>query len=97
MSSFTCVCQIGFTGPKCQVDLSKPCESKPCQSGGICEVQPTGFTCKCPVGKLGIFCEKGNFVSYNSLNLLKDAYRCHLTDSLLTVKKTETRLYYSVY
>ncbi|KAJ8312725.1 hypothetical protein KUTeg_010098 [Tegillarca granosa] len=36
------------------------CSSTPCQNGGTCAPNPTGFTCYCPNGIEGEFCEYDN-------------------------------------
>jgi EGF-like domain len=48
-------------GPRCEISV---CENNPCQAGGTCLVHPgTNFVCLCPLGREGIFCEKGlNFL-----------------------------------
>lgn len=37
----------------------KPCDSHPCLHGGTCEEDGNDFSCKCPAGRGGSVCEKG--------------------------------------
>uniref|UniRef100_A0A8C4HVF3 Agrin n=1 Tax=Dicentrarchus labrax TaxID=13489 RepID=A0A8C4HVF3_DICLA len=46
----------------------KPCSSHPCLHGGTCEDDGTDFSCKCPAGRGGSVCEKGEF---QPLSLIK--------------------------
>uniref|UniRef100_A0AAQ5Z525 Agrin n=1 Tax=Amphiprion ocellaris TaxID=80972 RepID=A0AAQ5Z525_AMPOC len=42
----------------------KPCDSHPCLHGGTCEDDGNDFSCKCPAGRGGSVCEKGESASY---------------------------------
>lgn len=37
IDSFTCLCAVGFTGMRCEIDVCAT--SNPCQNGGVCYVQ----------------------------------------------------------
>lgn len=56
-SFYTCECQEGFYGQKCEIKQDL-CLIMPCYNGGICtHKNETDITCECPVGFNGIFCE----------------------------------------
>ena len=38
------------------------CASGPCQNGGVCEDGVNGFTCQCPLGFSGTFCERSKYL-----------------------------------
>lgn len=53
-SSFRCVCEPGWSGPRCSQSLTRDaCESQPCQAGGTCTSDGIGFHCTCPPGVQG--------------------------------------------
>lgn len=37
---------------------NNPCSSNPCRNQGVCVEQVNSYTCKCPAGFTGIFCER---------------------------------------
>lgn len=41
-----------------------PCSSHPCLHGGTCEHQGGEFSCKCPAGRGGAVCEKGELAGF---------------------------------
>jgi len=45
---FDCVCQDGFKGQFCEIQIS--CQLDQCQNGATCEDVPFGFNCTCPDG-----------------------------------------------
>ncbi|XP_048259726.1 mucin-3A-like [Haliotis rufescens] len=47
-----CVCETGFTGPKCQTPTTSPCTN-----GG--KLETTTSTCNCPLGYSGTTCDIG--------------------------------------
>lgn len=42
----------------------KPCSSHPCLHGGTCEDDGNDFSCKCPAGRGGSVCEKGELAVF---------------------------------
>ena len=38
MNSFTCVCDGGYTGDSCEIDIDE-CATDPCYNGGTCEAR----------------------------------------------------------
>jgi hypothetical protein len=57
-NSFSCNCQIGFSGTFCQTS-SLNCQSSPCLNGATCTNvgNALGYTCRCAVGFSGINCQ----------------------------------------
>ena len=49
-NNYTCICTTGYTGRNCESKTS-PCDSSPCEHGGICSVFLDDFKCTCPQGK----------------------------------------------
>ena len=62
--SFVCECSGGYTGLLCG-SLVDPCVigATLCQSGSTCQANSNGvnFTCLCPFGRGGDFCDQGEF------------------------------------
>ncbi|XP_056910340.1 protocadherin Fat 3 isoform X4 [Takifugu flavidus] len=54
---FACSCTAGFTGGRCEVELS-PCMPNPCQNGGDCKPVGSAFLCSCPQGLRGLICDQ---------------------------------------
>lgn len=52
---YTCLCEPGYSGSVCQVDIDE-CASSPCLHGGTCTDLVNGFNCTCPVGYTGATC-----------------------------------------
>ena len=48
----------------CYLPAVNECLSNPCRNGGTCMDGMNGFTCRCPRGRTGMFCEKGKFLWY---------------------------------
>lgn len=57
IGSFICVCQVGFTGSLCQIDINE-CLSNPCLNGATCIDRISRFACLCPVGYTGSLCQE---------------------------------------
>ncbi|OWA49854.1 Protein crumbs [Hypsibius exemplaris] len=56
--SFSCVCQPGWTGRLCDVDVDECSASlNRCQNGAMCRNFPGRFQCYCVPGYLGEFCD----------------------------------------
>ena len=51
-----CVCDAGFTGAACEIDIDT-CRFDPCYHGGVCVDGVNSFTCRCPTGFTGIACQ----------------------------------------
>ncbi|XP_077865931.1 uncharacterized protein LOC100375718 [Saccoglossus kowalevskii] len=54
-SGFVCVCESGFEGTFCQVDIDE-CDSGPCVNSGTCEDFVNGYVCHCTAGWEGPIC-----------------------------------------
>uniref|UniRef100_A0A3Q1EEG5 FAT atypical cadherin 3b n=1 Tax=Acanthochromis polyacanthus TaxID=80966 RepID=A0A3Q1EEG5_9TELE len=46
---FMCSCSVGFTGVRCEIELTS-CMPNPCQNGGDCKPVGSAFLCGCPRG-----------------------------------------------
>lgn len=53
---FMCMCQDGFTGERCETQIS-PCASNPCLNQATCQETDGGFECLCELGYNGTLCE----------------------------------------
>ena len=60
-----CVCERGWGGANCDLDLDYCARRRPCQNGGICQPgRPCGprqvceYSCQCPAGFEGHDCER---------------------------------------
>ncbi|VDL80711.1 unnamed protein product, partial [Nippostrongylus brasiliensis] len=51
-----CICEEGWTGENCDVNIDD-CASQPCQNGGTCTDEVAGFSCACPAGYRGVHCQ----------------------------------------
>nr|XP_033814614.1 sushi, nidogen and EGF-like domain-containing protein 1 [Geotrypetes seraphini] len=56
MAAFLCVCELGYTGHHCELEINE-CQSDPCKNGGSCEDLLGSFVCHCTDGFVGIHCE----------------------------------------
>ncbi|NXE91314.1 SNED1 protein, partial [Menura novaehollandiae] len=56
VSAFLCLCEPGYTGHHCELDVDE-CQSEPCKNSGTCQDLPGSFACYCPEGFLGTHCE----------------------------------------
>ncbi|XP_068600655.1 protocadherin Fat 3 [Brachionichthys hirsutus] len=54
---FACECRAGFTGGRCEIELTS-CMPTPCQNGGECMLVGIAFLCGCPTGLMGIICDE---------------------------------------
>ncbi|XP_058484035.1 protocadherin Fat 3 [Solea solea] len=54
---FLCSCSAGFTGGRCEVELTS-CMPNPCLSGGDCSPVGSTFLCGCPRGLGGLICDE---------------------------------------
>ncbi|XP_063350035.1 delta and Notch-like epidermal growth factor-related receptor [Pelmatolapia mariae] len=55
--NFTCTCQPGYEGERCQL-LVDHCVSQPCKNGATCFSSLAGPRCYCPEGYQGATCEQ---------------------------------------
>jgi len=55
-NSYTCQCQPGFTGDRCETQIDN-CAAAPCQNGGVCTNGVNSYTCQCAPGYTGTNCE----------------------------------------
>ncbi|CAI5643507.1 unnamed protein product [Oreochromis niloticus] len=53
---FMCTCSVGFTGGRCEIELTS-CMPNPCQNGGDCKPVGSAFLCGCPTGLGGLTCD----------------------------------------
>jgi Notch-like protein len=67
---FDCVCQSGYEGPLCAVNINE-CSSNPCQHGGTCIDQLGRYECGCPTGY------SGKLPCYESTRLLVNGFDLH--------------------
>ena len=63
--SFVCQCPPSHEGVLCASDVDH-CGSSPCLNGGTCLefANGTGYSCYCPYGYGGEFCNQGNYYYY---------------------------------
>ncbi|XP_035676270.1 signal peptide, CUB and EGF-like domain-containing protein 1 [Branchiostoma floridae] len=54
---YSCVCEMGFTGTHCDVNIND-CHNSSCRNGGTCVDGVGNYTCVCPDGFNGKLCEK---------------------------------------
>ncbi|GLD46435.1 protocadherin Fat 3-like protein, partial [Lates japonicus] len=54
---FMCSCSPGFTGGRCEIELTS-CMPNPCQNGGDCKPVGSAFLCGCPRGLGGLICDE---------------------------------------
>ncbi|XP_036974824.1 protocadherin Fat 3 isoform X2 [Acanthopagrus latus] len=54
---FVCSCSAGFTGGRCEIELTS-CMPNPCQNGGECKPLGSAFFCGCPRGLGGLICDE---------------------------------------
>ena len=66
--SFSCICNIGFTGTFCESEINE-CLSNPCQNGGTCIDQQNGFLCTCTDQWQGSTCSEARQVCGGTFNL----------------------------
>ena len=57
INKYTCVCDVGYTGHDCDIEINE-CDSKPCDNGGECTDVEEGFSCSCAAGFYGKTCNK---------------------------------------
>jgi len=58
VGSFTCTCQNGWGGARCNEDIDEcAAEQNPCANGGECNNTDGSFTCTCPPNWTGELCD----------------------------------------
>ena len=62
-STYSCDCSTGWKGAFCTETVSTcdPEHDPPhqCSKGATCASLPHGYTCFCPLGATGVYCEQG--------------------------------------
>jgi hypothetical protein len=82
-NSTLCVCDRGWAGRSCDVDVDE-CANRPCMNDGVCiNDETSGYTCDCTPGWTGTDCDKStddcfSFPCENGGNCadLHQAFRC---------------------
>lgn len=62
-SSFSCVCNPGFGGLRCDTNVNE-CSSNPCQNGGTCVDGINGYNCQCTGTFSGSNCQEQQQCTY---------------------------------
>ncbi|KAH3795500.1 protein crumbs homolog 1-like [Dreissena polymorpha] len=59
LNDFTCICPIGMSGKRCEIQATTGCESDPCKNGATCVAMETvgNYRCTCMPGFEGQHCE----------------------------------------
>lgn len=70
---FRCVCDQGFSGPDCRINVNE-CSPQPCLGGATCIDGIGGFTCICPKGRRGSRCEIREFFIFISFAFVSAFY-----------------------
>ena len=66
--------QAGLDWAKANGGFFDPCDSNPCQNGGLCSLEPLGrYSCACPAGYAGVQCQTSMCLhaDYRILGLLR--------------------------
>lgn len=59
-TTYTCICQNGYSGQNCQSFISTACSSNPCYNGATCISANNGYTCVCQTGYSGSNCQQAS-------------------------------------
>ena len=54
--NFTCLCNYGYNGTLCELDIDECLQSSLC-TNGTCENKKPGFSCSCNPGYTGLLCD----------------------------------------
>ncbi|XP_054542547.1 protein eyes shut homolog [Pan troglodytes] len=57
INEYPCSCDADGTSTQCKIKIND-CTSIPCMNEGFCQKSAHGFTCICPRGYTGAYCEK---------------------------------------
>ncbi|XP_034146860.1 slit homolog 2 protein isoform X4 [Esox lucius] len=59
-SSFSCTCQPGWTGDRCQARVNHPCDGNKCIHGSCLPINSYSYSCRCQPGFIGVLCDEAN-------------------------------------
>lgn len=62
MGSYRCICNPGWTGSQCDMDIHECTLLKPCKHNSTCIEMQGGYRCKCLPGFQGKHCEGGKVI-----------------------------------
>uniref|UniRef100_A0A3Q1H4V1 Uncharacterized protein n=1 Tax=Anabas testudineus TaxID=64144 RepID=A0A3Q1H4V1_ANATE len=84
---FMCSCSAGFTGGRCEIELTS-CMPNPCQNGGDCKAVGSAFLCGCPRGLGGLINAFSSYVTPTPVQCFENPIKKKI------IEKGETRIFY---